>query len=254
MEERVTKLEADVAELKLKRRDRWDIVQIIGGLLLPFAVAFAGYYYSVSMKAAEIASADRHARAEEEVSRINSGVGEAGLVLQYLNELFGSDPKRRDITAKTIQKALPGFGAIILDALSKSPPAAGEPTPEPQVVATALEQRRAALVESLFALSGRQRNDAYQELTSHEAPWRKDPKLVDDLLNAARRHMDDPTGLRNVVVTFRDVSRDITQPRRDDIFKLAEEILKANPNVSSKIDLKEQIQAMKTWIPEKPPK
>ena len=55
MEERITKLESEVAELKRKRRDAWDIVHIIGTLLLPFAVAFAGYYYSRAMKNAEIA-------------------------------------------------------------------------------------------------------------------------------------------------------------------------------------------------------
>jgi len=247
MEERVRQLEADVAELKRKRRDVWDVVQIIGTLLLPVAIAFAGYYYSLSMKAAEIASADRHATADQEVARINSRVGQAGLVLQYLPELFNSDPKRRDIAARTIQKALPDFGSSILYSLSESPLAEGDVK---QVVITALDQRRAALVESLFAPSGGQRNDAYQELTSHEAPWRKDPKLINDLLNVARKHMDDPTGLRNVAVTFRDVSRDITQPRRGDIVTLADEILQKNPNVSSKIDLKEQIEAMKKWIPE----
>jgi len=251
MEERVQRLEADVAELKKKRRDGWDIVQIIGGLLLPFAIAFAGYYYSLAMKRAEIASADRHARADEEVARINSRLGQGGLVLQYLGELFNTDPKRRDVAAKTIQFALPEFGSSILYSLSQAPPGVA---PAPEVVATALDQRRAALVENLFAPSGGQRNDAFEQLTSHEAPWRKDPKLIDDLLNAARKHMGDPTGLRNVAVTFRDVSREITQPRRDDIFKLADEIMQANPNVSSKIDLKEQIEAMKKWIPEKPVK
>jgi hypothetical protein len=72
MEERVAKLESDVAELKRKRRDAWDVVSIIGTLLLPAAVAFAGYYYSLSMKAAEIASADKRAFADQEVARINS--------------------------------------------------------------------------------------------------------------------------------------------------------------------------------------
>jgi hypothetical protein len=61
--------------------------------------------------------------------------------------------------------------------------------------------------------------------------------------------MDDPTGLRNVIVTFRDISRAITQPRQSDIFALADEILKANPNVKPNIDLKPQIEAMKKWIP-----
>lgn len=251
MEERITQVEADVAELKARRRDAWDILQIIGGLLLPFAIAFAGYYYSLSMKAAEIASADRHARAEEEVARINSRIGQAGLVLQYLGELFNQDPKRRTIALTTIQSALPDFGSTILYSLSQSPPAPGENAPAPQLVSTALDQRRASLVESLFAPTGSQRNSAYEELTSHEAPWRKDPKLIDDLITSARKHMDNPTGLRNVAVTFRDVSREITQPRQTDIFALADDILKSHPNVPSNIDLKEQIESMKKWIPTK---
>jgi hypothetical protein len=206
MEERITKLESDVTELKRKRRDAWDIVNIIGTLLLPVAIAFAGYYYSLSMKAAEIASAERRAGADQEVARINSRVGQAGLVLQYLSELFNSDSKRRDIATKTIQSALPAFGSTILYSLSQSPPAPGEDAPAQQLVSTALDQRRASLVESLFAPTGAQRKTAYEELTSREAPWHKDPKLIDDLIAAARRHIDDPTGLRNVAVTFRDVS------------------------------------------------
>jgi hypothetical protein len=248
MEERVAKLESDVAELKRKRRDAWDIVNIIGTLLLPVAVAFAGYYYSLSMKAAEIASADKRAFADQEVARINSRVAQAGLVLQYLGELFNSNPQRRDIATKTIQSALPDIGSTILYSLSQSPPTAGEVGPAPEVITTALDQRRASLVEGLFAPSGAQRNSAYEDLTSREAPWHKDPKIIDELIAAARRHMNDPTGLRNVAVTLRDVSRTITQPRQAEIFKLAEDILAANPNVSSSIDLKDQIDAMKKWI------
>jgi hypothetical protein len=251
MEERIKALESDVAELKRKRRDAWDIVQIIGSLLLPAAVAFAGYYYSNSMKDAEIGAANQRAIADQEVARTNSRVGQAGLVLQYLGELFNSDSKRRDIAAKTIQNALPDFGSSILYSLSQSPPASGDAAPTEQVVRSALDQRRASLVEALFAPSGGQRNSAYEELTSREAPWHNDPELIDDLIAAARKHMDDPTGLRNVAVTFRDVSRAITQPRQADIFTLADDILKANPNLSSDIDLKAQIEAMKKWIPTK---
>ena len=251
MEERITKLESDVAELKRKPRDARDIVQILGALLLPGAIAFAGYYYSRSMKTGEIAAANQRAIADQEVARINSRVGQAALVLRFLGELFHSDPKRRDIATRTIQKALPEFGPSILDSILQSESSPGETAPTQQAIRTALDQRREALVEALFSSSGSERKNAYEQLTSREAPWPKDPKLIDDLIAAVRKHMDDPTGLRNVIVTFRDVSRAITQPRQAEIFALADDILKANPNVSSNIDLNDQIEAMKKWIPTK---
>jgi hypothetical protein len=250
MEERIKQLESDVADMKRKRRDAWDILQIIGTLLLPAAIAFAGYSYSLSMKNAEIAAAERRAQADEEVARINSHVGQADVLLRFLGELFHTDAKRRDIAVKGILLALPDDAGetILASILQTSPAPADQAAPTQQVVRTTLDQRRLSLVETLFARSSGDRKSAYERLTSRGAPWHTDPALIDDLIAAARNHMDDPVGLRNVIVTFRDVSRFIAQPRQSDIFELADEILKANPNVEPNIDLKPQIEDMKKWI------
>src|SRR4030095_418425 len=190
MEERITQHETDVADLKRKRRDAWDILQIIGTLLLPAAIAFAGYYYSDSMKHAEITATERRARADEEIARTNSRVGQADVLLRFLGELFHTDATRRDIAVKGILLALPEDGPTILATILQAPPApADQAAPTQQVLRTALDQRRLSLVETLVAPNGGQRKSAYEQLTSREAPWHQDPKLIDDLIAAARKHM-----------------------------------------------------------------
>ncbi len=63
IEDRILSLEQWMKEIGTrKKKDCWDIFQIVAGLLIPASIAFAGYLFSTSMKEAEIKSNEDQSR------------------------------------------------------------------------------------------------------------------------------------------------------------------------------------------------
>ena len=71
-----------------------------------------------------------------------------------------------------------------------------------------------ALIEQLFAPEGSLRVRAYNEIIRQ---FRNKPEIIDDLIKYARGNMDNDNGVYNTVVTLKNLSRDITQPKKADI-------------------------------------
>ena len=90
------------------------------------------------------------------------------------------------------------------------------------------------------------RNNAYEQLTSRAAPWHKDPDVVSGLLDYAWQHMDNTNGIYNTVVTLKDLSRAVTQPRKADINRFCDEAEKQGGRT------KEQCDALRKWLDTKP--
>jgi|GEM_PF-4513255 len=71
-----------------------------------------------------------------------------------------------------------------------------------------------ALIEQLFAPEGSLRVRAYNEIIGQ---FGNEPGIVDDLVKYARGNMDNDNGIYNTVVTLKNLSKQITQPKKAEI-------------------------------------
>ena len=102
VEKKISELEKEIDNLKPKKKDIWDRFQIVGSILIPFAIAFVGWQYSISMKEAEIQSATKLTKLQlefskqqeifdQEISLTNARVSQVGLVASFLESLLSTD-------------------------------------------------------------------------------------------------------------------------------------------------------------------
>lgn len=118
---RIEKLED---KLKDKKKDRWDVIAIIGGIITPvmigiatIAVTTVQIYTSNKTDLAELASAVQIADAQITVAKTNSLVQQGKLVPELMNALLDkSDPAKRSLAIKTIEESLPDIGKKVLEA------------------------------------------------------------------------------------------------------------------------------------------
>jgi hypothetical protein len=227
IEQKITELEKEVKSLKDKKKDGWDIFQIVAGLLIPASIAFAGYYYASSMKEAEIASAQELGRAQlklneeqtnkqVDISKINARVGQANTVSSLLNALLSTEPQRRKLAIRLVLIALPEDGPDLVKIVSES-----DQDPNVQNYAkSSIEERRLFLVQQLFQNTPSQRISAADELISG---WRADPKVVELLLQYARQNMQNSNGVFNTLVVLNGFDLEALRPYRSELESFSHE-------------------------------
>lgn len=126
-----------------------------------------------------------------------------------------------------------GASRTVLQDVAKSSTAS---SPQKQMAAAALAaqgSRIDQLVQDLFDPDRRTRGAAYEELTSR---WRKDPATVASLLAYALEHRNDENGIYNTVVTLKDLSRQVTQPKKDEINSFCVEAAKVGDRTRQKCE------------------
>jgi hypothetical protein len=111
-------------------------------------------------------------------------------------------------------------------------------TPLPTITPslTPLQQQ----IENLFSDQAPVRLAAYNVLT--QPKFRNDPKTVEALLSFASQHMDNEDGIYNTVVTLKDLSRSVTQPRKDEINRFCDKAEKLGERT------KKQSDALRKWL------
>ncbi|MCB0392873.1 MAG: hypothetical protein KDD58_16420, partial [Bdellovibrionales bacterium] len=76
LNQRLQKLESDIKELKAKKKDGWDKLQILLTVLIPAAITLVGILISDSVKDSEL-----------EVAKIKAKVSQAGVIHDFLDPL-----------------------------------------------------------------------------------------------------------------------------------------------------------------------
>jgi hypothetical protein len=216
-EEKIIALEKEVTALKNKGKDKWDIFQIIASLLIPASIAFAGYYYSQSMKQAEIASSENLANRQEIIAKANSRVGQAGVVSSFLDALLSKEPQRRKLAIQAVLIALPDDGPKLVKIVE-------ETDPDQSVVTFAkesLNDRRFVLVRQLFDDKAEQRISAASELIGG---WREDPKVVEMLITYARENKQNNNGIYNTMVVLTNLDLKALKPYETELQKFSHEV------------------------------
>jgi len=111
LEKELHRLQADLDKLRKKPKDMWDRVQVLSALLVPLAIAFAGFVFSQSSKQAEI-----------EVAEKNAKVSQAQLIHTFLDPLTSEDSQKRKIAVEAVLMALPEDGPRLVSLVQSTDP------------------------------------------------------------------------------------------------------------------------------------
>ena len=144
---RVEELEIEITKLQNRPKDGWDVFQIIASLLIPASIAAVGFMVSESLKKAEIESAERRAKAQQEVARVSARVGQAQLVNSFMESLLSTEIRRRKLAIESVLIALPDEGPRLVRIVSET-----DPSDEVRVFA-ATQQRYSTLLDQIDNLS-----------------------------------------------------------------------------------------------------
>jgi hypothetical protein len=193
------KIEARLSKLEHGKKDRWDKFQIVATLLIPASITWVGYYYSESMKRAEIESSQRIAEQQNETTRISAKVGQAQLISSFMDALLSRDAQKQRLAIEAILIALPEEGPRLVAVVSQS-----SPSPEVRNFAeSSLDERRSNLIRSAFSEQKAVRISATQELVQG---WRSDKDIVPQILQAASQ-TSNQDGIVNALVVLENVDK-----------------------------------------------
>jgi hypothetical protein len=236
IEEEVRELKAKVAGLQRPSKDLLDYLQVIGTLLVPAAVAIAGYLFTREMKQAEIQAADAQRQIEQArtdrdyaIASVNARLGQGGFVRTLLEDLLSQDIRKQKLASEAVLIVLPEDGPRLLRALevSGSPEARGSAT-------AALEHRRPVLIGRLFADSASRRQAAYEALVGG---WGNDPAIVPELISAARDNKENENGVYNTLVLLSHMNRDALKPHLEAIDAFSKEMETVGPRTKGRAEV-----------------
>ena len=112
LNQRLQKLESDIKELKAKKKDGWDKLQILLTVLIPAAITLVGILISDSVKDSEL-----------EVAKIKAKVSQAGVIHDFLDPLTDKkNEEKQKLASQAIVLALDEKGRKILEEFVKIQP------------------------------------------------------------------------------------------------------------------------------------
>jgi hypothetical protein len=199
-EDRLNVLEARLEKLEGSRKDGWDKFQIVATLLIPAAVAFAGYYFSQALADAQAQSTraltESQTASEERRARSTAAISQAELVATFMKSLLSTDAVERKLAIQAVQLALPEWGPKLLLALETG---TGDATTRDEA-AVALRQRREKLVEDVYADDVNVRQKATEQLV---AGFGEDKLVVEAIAQKAERDTHNANGIYNSALVLK---------------------------------------------------
>lgn len=221
-------LEKEIQELKNKKKDLWDVLQILGGLLIPAAIAFAGWQYSQSMKDAEIKStlnianlqiefSKQKAEFEQRISETNARVSQAGLVASFLESLLSKEETRQKIAIEAVLIALPAEGPRLVKALEES----GQQEGIKQYATKSLSIYKEKLIAQFFSNQKAVRSEAYSRLQSS---YQGDSSIIPLLILGGRQNPDNLNAVYNLLVFLSHMQKDALKPYSKEIEEYSHEV------------------------------
>jgi hypothetical protein len=226
IEERLAVAEKRLEEVSQKRRDAWDILEMLAKLLIPASITFAGYLYSEGAKQAEIDSTEHIAAQQQALTQIQARVGQAQLVSTFMDALLSSDkPQRQRLAIEAVLVALPEDGPRLVAIVSQD-----KSSPQIQAAAlSSLDQRRSRLIQDSFSNDKPTRIKATTELVQG---WQTDQKLVPELVTVARQNIANASGVINSLVILENVSLGVLAAHQDEVKGLLNAVRSAGPQTA----------------------
>ncbi|HVE87767.1 MAG TPA: hypothetical protein VND93_33145 [Myxococcales bacterium] len=200
-DEALAKLERRISKLEGGGKDVWDKFQILAALLVPAAVAFAGYYFSNAVADAQRQAEDHRAQASQMVAEASTRVSQAELISTFMRSLLSDNRAEKNLAIQAVILALPEEGPQLVAAIQIS---TSDPETK-QAAKHALEDRREKLVHDLHAPDEASRQHAAQALV---LGFRQDPELAQQITAEAEKHPEDRAGVVSSAEVLRAVPRE----------------------------------------------
>ncbi len=237
LQQKIAALELKVSLLEERKKDKWDIFNIVASLLIPASIAFAGYYFSTAIKEAEIQSSIAIKKAEiqsskelaarqENIAIINAKVAQAELISEFLEPLTGDDDDKKRVAIRGILIALPDEGPQIVAVVSES-----DPSKDIQKFAKSeLDIQREQLIKRAFSDQKTVRIAATTELVRG---WSRDQKLVPEIAKYAMQHLSHKSGVINTLVVMQNVDIHSLLENKDIVLSFIEKAIPNGPKTAS---------------------
>lgn len=231
-------LDKRLSKVEKGPKDIWDVVQIIGAVLIPIAILIVGNQYSKAAKeteiaaderaaAQELAADERTAAKENDIATANSRVGQATVVASLLDALLSADEKRAKLATEIVLVAMPDNGPALVKVVERQ----GQSQATREYATDALSRRRESLIMELFSESGSRRQEAYAGLMSG---WSNDSSLVLEVIRYARENVSNANGIYNSLVLLSHMNRQALQPHVALIIAFATEVESAGPKIKQR--------------------
>jgi hypothetical protein len=262
IDQKIEYLEKEIQEIKTERKDFWDILKVIGGLLVPAAIAFAGWQYSIAMKNAEIESATSIAKLQSDsadkiaqlqrdsadkivqlqlefsrekadfdykISETNSRVSQAGLVSSFLEPLLSKDETKKKIAIEAVLIALPSEGPRLVKVI-KETDTQGDVKKFAQ---DSLRNYREKLIVQFFSDEKSIRSDAYSRLQSS---YQNDSSIIPELIEVGRQNPDNENAVYNALVFFSHMNKETLKPYVKEIEEYSIEVEGNGPKTKARAE------------------
>lgn len=229
-EEQLQSLLQRVEKLERKGKDPWDRFQILTTAMVPVVLAAVGYYYTQTMKDAELANAREISNREQAIAAINARVGQAQLVKSLMDELLSNNSSRKQLAIKAVLVFLKEEGQELVATISKA-----DPSPEVrQYAANTLVDRRSQLLRDIFADNADLRKASTAELARG---WHSDQQLIPELVKAARAQPTNSNGVINTLEVLRYVDRQLLLENAAEVQAWLSEVQGIGPMTRDRVNL-----------------
>lgn len=221
------RLEKIEEKLDLKKKDAWDKLQSLAGILIPVSIALVGWYYTNANNKNQLEIQQINNDNQFQIALVNSNVGQSELIKDFIQHLTSKDSAARNIAIEAILYAAPTPGKKIVEVLSK--------TSDQQtrlIAMDALSGKRTDLAAGLFSDQKQTRLIAANEITGN---WSGDALLLTELLNRTEDCLKQPEtvfncsdGVYNFFAVATSFSKQLLQANKQKILALAESIPAGN--------------------------
>jgi len=95
------------------KKDVWDRLTALATILVPAAIALAGYFIAQGLKQAELSSEEKRAERSSSIAEANTKIAQASLINTMMKSLTSSSPQERKLAVEAALIALPEHGPVL---------------------------------------------------------------------------------------------------------------------------------------------
>lgn len=239
----IEKLEKRVAKLENKKKDFWDIAGVIGGILMPLAIAWVGWEYSGQMKEAEIQSnarqlsiqnlqASQRQQSEHFQRDIDAKLRQAELVDTFFEKLVTGTQTSRELALAAIVHAMPSNDAERLLQSLQATVADAEMQQAVKDAKLEVEDRKKSSIENFTSRNFIERKAAIDYLIAN---YRNSPAIVADLLKSIANQSHNEDAANDALRFFAQMNPDALSNHTAEILNYAEKKRDVSPTTRRRI-------------------
>ncbi|MDN8599770.1 hypothetical protein [Citrobacter enshiensis] len=208
-------------------KDVWDRITSLAAILIPAAIALAGYFIGQAIKDAEIASQEKRADLDRALARESVRVSQANLINTLMKSLTSVNPQERQLAVQAVIIALPEEGPALARTIEQT----DKDKSVQEAARNSIDQRIETLLQDLFASDASTRITAAQQIIQG---WRNDPGAVDAIISFAKSHPSNENGIFNAVVVLSEFNASALKTHRAQVIAFAEQAKGAGPNTAAR--------------------